>query len=86
MSSRSPTALSTPWVAQWYREPAESGRAALYACYVDITTVPVINGDCITVVDLDLDVAVSWDGATPAAHGVMVPYVSLVSGGLPDAP
>ena len=51
-----------PWVARWYRSPGETGRAARYCCYVDITTPPVIAEDQVTVVDLDLDVTVSWDG------------------------
>lgn len=51
-----------PWVARWYRAPGEFGRSARFSCYVDITTHPVIGDDRIDVVDLDLDVVVTWEG------------------------
>jgi protein associated with RNAse G/E len=48
--------------ARWYRAPSEAGRASRFRCYVDICTPPVIAGGGVRLVDLDLDVALTWDG------------------------
>lgn len=52
------------YTARWYRSRAEGERtrAARFSCYVDITTPPVVTADGIRLVDLDLDVALTWDG------------------------
>lgn len=53
----------TPWVARWYACRTAEGRASMFSCYVDITTPPVFKGDSVEVVDLDLDVVRTWEGA-----------------------
>jgi len=50
------------WVARWYTHRGEAGRAYSYSCYVDITTPPRISDGLIELVDLDLDVALTWEG------------------------
>jgi len=47
-----------PWIASFYRR----GGRAHFDVYVDITTVPVWEGDVVTAVDLDLDVVRGWAG------------------------
>ncbi|WP_157181500.1 DUF402 domain-containing protein [Actinopolymorpha alba] len=50
------------WTARWYARPESAGRASRYSCYVDITT-PVERTECgIRVIDLDLDVVLTWAG------------------------
>jgi uncharacterized protein len=49
------------WAARWYAKPADSGRAARFRCYLDITTPPVRTDSGIHLVDLDLDLALTWD-------------------------
>ncbi|MET9018559.1 DUF402 domain-containing protein [Actinopolymorpha sp. NPDC004070] len=52
------------WAARWYAGRAEAGRASRYSCYVDITTpAQVDDGGVVHLVDLDLDVVRTWDGA-----------------------
>ena len=53
---------SRPWVARWYLDRGDAGRAERFSCYVDITTLPVISEDRVLVIDLDLDVALTWEG------------------------
>lgn len=50
------------WLPRWYRRPSESGRAEQYSCYVDVTTPPLVKNGEVSVVDLDLDVAMTWAG------------------------
>jgi len=50
------------WVARWYTRRGETGRASHYSCYVDITTPPRMSEGLIELVDLDLDVALTWEG------------------------
>jgi uncharacterized protein len=52
----------TWYAARWYRAPAESGRARRFRWYADICTPPEFAADGIRLVDLDLDVAMTWDG------------------------
>ena len=47
-----------PFVASF----CEPGGSSFFQTYVDITTVPVWEGDRVTMVDLDLDVIRRWDG------------------------
>jgi uncharacterized protein len=47
-----------PFVATFY----DRGGSAHCDVYVDITTVPVWSADCVTAVDLDLDVVRGWTG------------------------
>lgn len=50
------------WSSRWYSGRGPDGRAATYCCYVDITTPPELTSAGIHLVDLDLDVAKTWDG------------------------
>lgn len=50
------------WAARWYAQQAGSGRAARFRCYVDIATPASRISNVLRLVDLDLDVAVTWDG------------------------
>ena len=50
------------YAARRYRGPAESGRAHHFQWYADICTPPVVTADGVRLVDLDLDVAMTWDG------------------------
>lgn len=50
------------WSSRWYSARGVDGRAAMYCCYVDVTTPPEITPTDIRLVDLDLDVAKTWDG------------------------
>jgi uncharacterized protein len=50
------------WAARWYGWQSTSGRAAQFQCYVDIATPAVMEPDGPHLVDLDLDVALTWDG------------------------
>jgi len=49
------------WAARWYAERTVSGRSAVYRCYVDIATPATRTDAGLCLVDLDLDVAVTWD-------------------------
>lgn len=50
------------WSARWYPGRSVDGRASLYCSYVDVTTPPEVTPTDIRLVDLDLDVAKTWDG------------------------
>jgi uncharacterized protein len=50
------------WAARWYAEQASSGRAARFSCYVDIATPATRISNLLRLVDLDLDVALTWGG------------------------
>ena len=47
---------------RWYAERSEAGRAAHFSCYVDIVAPPEMGSGRVSLVDLDLDVAKTWDG------------------------
>ncbi|GAA2755150.1 DUF402 domain-containing protein [Actinopolymorpha rutila] len=51
------------WAARWYARQAAAGRASRYSCYVDITTPARLDEHGVHLVDLDLDVVRTWDGA-----------------------
>ncbi len=51
------------WSARWYAGQAAAGRASRYSCYVDITTPAQVDERGVHLVDLDLDVVRTWDGA-----------------------
>jgi hypothetical protein len=51
------------WSARWYAGRAAAGRASRYSCYVDITTPAQVDERGVHLVDLDLDVVRTWDGA-----------------------
>ena len=53
--------LDRAWAARWYAARTESGRSAKYQCYVDITSLPTRTDAGLHLVDLDLDVALTWD-------------------------
>jgi len=50
------------WAARWYARQSSSGRAAQFRCYVDIATPVTRAADVVYLVDLDLDVALTWAG------------------------
>lgn len=50
------------WAARWYASQSSSGRAARFRCYVDIATPAGRTADVLHLVDLDLDVALTWRG------------------------
>jgi len=50
------------WAARWYATQSASGRAAQFRCYVDIATPATRTADVVHLVDLDLDVALTWRG------------------------
>jgi uncharacterized protein len=50
------------WAARWYAQQAGFGRAARFRCYVDIATPATRVSNVLRLVDLDLDVALTWDG------------------------
>jgi uncharacterized protein len=50
------------WAARWYAQQAGSGRAARFRCYVDIATPATRTFNVLCLVDLDLDVALTWHG------------------------
>jgi protein associated with RNAse G/E len=50
------------WAARWHAQQAGSGRAARFWCYVDIATPASRTSNVLRLVDLDLDVALTWDG------------------------
>jgi uncharacterized protein len=50
------------WAARWYARRSSSGRAAQFRCYVDIATPATRTADVMHLVDLDLDVALTWSG------------------------
>ena len=49
------------WSARWYAQPTASGRPARFRFYLDITTRPTLNDTHISLVDLDLDLALTWN-------------------------
>jgi len=50
------------WAARWYEAKADQGRAAKFSCYVDIATPATRTASGLHLVDLDLDVALTWEG------------------------
>jgi uncharacterized protein len=54
--------VSRSWAARWHAKRSSSGRAARFRCYVDIATPATISADVLHLVDLDLDVALTWGG------------------------
>lgn len=55
---------SRPWTARWYdaADRGRGGRVDSYSCYIDITSPPSRSRTAIEVVDLDLDVVLTWEG------------------------
>ena len=49
------------WSARWYAQPTTSGRPARFRFYIDITTPPTVNNTHVSLVDLDLDLALTWN-------------------------
>jgi protein associated with RNAse G/E len=49
------------WSARWYAAQAASGRAATYRLYVDIATPAARTDAGLHLVDLDLDVGLTWE-------------------------
>ena len=49
------------WSARWYAQPTTSGRAARFRFYLDITTPATLDDTHLFLVDLDLDLALTWN-------------------------